>query len=89
VNAYNFVIGAKIGQPLPVVDPALGGAKDAFDTNHDAFEEGGDQFEKQFTVGFNILVDDPLFPGDPGCGYTCYGRADRSRNIACVAGYKH
>jgi len=44
-----MVIGAKIGQPVP--------AEDTFNADNHIFDEGKDQFEKQFRVGFDILMD--------------------------------
>ena len=44
-----MVLGAKIGEPVP--------AKDAFNTDDNVIEVGKDQFEKQFRIGFDILVN--------------------------------
>jgi hypothetical protein len=48
-DKVNFVIGAQIGKPVP--------AKDAFNPDNDVFEEGKDQFEKEFGIGFDVYMN--------------------------------
>ncbi len=49
-----MVIGAKIGRPVP--------AEDTFDADNHIFDEGKDQLEKQFRVGFDIRMDNDFSP---------------------------
>ena len=49
-DKVNFMIGTKVGEPVPT--------KDAFDADDNVFDEGEDQFEEQFGIGLDILVEE-------------------------------
>jgi hypothetical protein len=48
-DKWDVVFGTKVSEPIP--------AKDAFNADGNVIEVGKDQLEKQFRIGFDVLVD--------------------------------
>ncbi len=74
-----MVIGAKIGQAP---------AEDTFDADNNIFDEGKDQFEKQFRVGFFDILMDNDFSHGSRCRHTFFWHADRHRSNTYAADCK-
>jgi hypothetical protein len=61
----DVVFSAKISEPIP--------AKDAFNPDHDTFDEWENEFEKSFRIGFDILVykDFSILRQDADIHFSC------------------